>query len=122
MDEKVVEEIRMHQETIATDGNSPLHMIREKELEISGRMLAAKRQADEIVADARRKAAEVVSIAEHEGGTGAAAREQQIRTAAEAEAADLIAKAEAEAVALRESVASKREQAVALVLEAVTTV
>ena len=61
MDEKVLEEIKFHQETIATDANSPLHLIREKEIEISGRVLAAKREADEIVADARKKAAEIVA-------------------------------------------------------------
>ena len=44
MDDNVAEEMRLHQETIATDANTPLHLIREKELEISGRVLAAKRE------------------------------------------------------------------------------
>ena len=86
MDENVVEEIRLHQETIAVDNNSPLHLIREKELEISGRVLSAKREADEIVATARKKAAEVVSTAEAEGGAGAADREKAIRDEATREA------------------------------------
>ena len=56
MDEKVVEELEFHQQTVAEPTtNSPLHLIREKEMEISGRVLAAKREADEIVADARKR-------------------------------------------------------------------
>ena len=86
MDDNVVEDIRLHQETIAVDNNSPLHLIREKELEISGRVLSAKREADEIVTAARKKAAEVVSTAEAEGGAGAASREKAIREEAVAEA------------------------------------
>ncbi len=89
MDEKVAEEIQMHKETIATDSNTPLHLIREKEIEISGSVLAAKRQADEIVTEARKKAAEVVSKAEAEGGSGAAVREDEILADADKEAARL---------------------------------
>ncbi len=40
MDDKVAENIQFHQETVETDQNSPLHLIREKEIEISGRVLA----------------------------------------------------------------------------------
>ena len=89
MDEKVAEEIRMHKETIATDSNTPLHLIREKEIEISGRVLAAKRQADEIVTEARKKAAEVLAKAEAEGGAGAAESEAAILARAEEDAAQL---------------------------------
>lgn len=120
MDENVVEEIRLHQETIAVDNNSPLHLIREKELEISGRVLSAKREADEIVATARKKAAEVVSTAEAEGGAGAANREKVIRDEAESEAARLREAAHAEASKLKEQVETRREEATRLVLDAVT--
>jgi vacuolar-type H+-ATPase subunit H len=122
VDDKVVEEIRMHQETIGTDANTPLHLIREKELEISGRLLAAKRQADEIVAEARKKAAEVVSTAEHEGGAGAAERDAAIRTKADDESAALRTQAKNEADKIKASVDARRDDAVRLVLDAVTAV
>lgn len=122
MDEKVVDEIRMHQETIATDANTPLHLIREKELEISGRVLAAKRQADEIVSESRRKAAEIVAKAENEGGSGAADREAVIRREAEADAARLRSEADAEAAALSSRIDARRDEAVRLVLDAVTSI
>ena len=122
MDERVVEEIRMHQETIATDSNTPLHLIREKELEISGQVLAAKRKADEIVAEARKKAAELVSTAEAEGGAGAASRDAAIRATAEEEAARLRTEAQAEAGTLKAQIDSRRDDAVRLVLDAVTAV
>lgn len=120
MEDKIVEEIRMHQETIATDANTPLHLIREKELEISGQVLAAKRQADEIVAEARRKAAEIVARAEAEGGAGAADRDAAIRAEAEKEAARLRSEAQTEAAALKAQIDSRRDEAARLVLDAVT--
>lgn len=122
MDEKVVEEIRMHKETIATDSNTPLHLIREKEIEISGRVLAAKRQADEIVTEARKKAAELVAKAEAEGGAGAAEIEKSIQQRADEEAVRLRADAKAEAAALAEQISSHRDEAVRLVLGAVTRI
>jgi vacuolar-type H+-ATPase subunit H len=122
VDENVVEEIRLHQETIAVDNNSPLHLIREKELAISGRVLSAKREADEIVTSARKKAAEVVSTAEAEGGAGAAGREKVIREEAVREANSLREAAHAESSRLKEEVEARREQATRLVLDAVTTV
>jgi vacuolar-type H+-ATPase subunit H len=122
VDENVVEEIRLHQETIASDNNSPLHLIREKELEISGRVLSAKREADEIVATARKKAAEIVSTAEAEGGAGAADREKVIREEAAREADRLRQAALAEAATLKEQVEARREEATRLVLAAVTRI
>ena len=122
MDDKVVEEIRMHQETVASDNNSPLQLIREKELEISGKVLAAKRQADEIVTEARKKAAELVSTAEEEGGAGAADQDAAIRAEAEKQATALHVEAKAEAGKLQAQVDSRREDAVRLVLDAVTAV
>ena len=121
MDEKVVEEIRMHQETVASDSNSPLHRIREKELEFSGRVLSAKRKADETLATARKKAAEIVAAAEAEGGAGAADREMAIRADAEAKAKALRETAAAEARTLGEQVAMRRDAAVRLVLDAVAS-
>ena len=122
MDDKVVEEIQMHRETIATDSNTPLHLIREKELEISGRVLAAKRQADEIVTEARKKAAEVVAKAEAEGGAGAADSEKTILASADEEAAVLLAEAKKDAAELSGQIKAHRDEAVRLVLDAVTTI
>jgi vacuolar-type H+-ATPase subunit H len=122
VDDKVVDEIRMHQETVASDNNTPLHLIREKELEIAGKVLAAKRQSDEIVTAARKKAAELVSAAEAEGGAGAADRDAQIRAEAEADAKRLTSEARADAEKLQAQVDARRDQAVRLVLDAVTAV
>lgn len=122
MDENVVEEIKMHQETIAAEVNSPLQMIREKELEISGRMLAAKRSADSVVADARKRAAEIVARAEAEGGSGAQDRAQVIETRAQEQAVQLRESAKSEAASIRDGVSARRQDAVDLVLKVVTTV
>jgi vacuolar-type H+-ATPase subunit H len=122
VDEKVVEEIQMHKETIATDSNTPLHLIREKELEISGRVLAAKREADAIVAEARKRGAELVAKAEAEGGSGAAERETVILAQADEDAAKLLADAKAEAESLSKQLEAHRDEATRLVVDAVTTV
>jgi len=122
VDDRVVEDITLHQETIASDTNSPLHQIREKELEISGRVLAAKREADEIVAAARKKAAEIVAAAESEGGAGAEANEAAIKAEADRESARLRETAGQEARKIGEQVEARREQAVRIVLEEVATI
>lgn len=61
MDEKVLEEIRFNQDAASKDASSPLFQIREKEMEISGRVLAARQQADKVVSDARTKAASIIA-------------------------------------------------------------
>jgi len=122
VDDSVLDDIKLHQETIASDSNSPLHQIREKELEISGRVLAAKRQADEIVAAARKKAAEVLSAAEQEGGAGAEETEKAIKAEAERESARLVEEATREAAVLKEQVDARRADAVRLVLQEVTSI
>jgi vacuolar-type H+-ATPase subunit H len=122
VDDKVVEDIRMHQETVASDNNSPLHLIREKELEIAGKVLAAKRESDGIVTEARKKAAELVSAAEAEGGAGAADKEATIKAGAERESEQLRAEARVAAEKLQAQVDARRKDAVRLVLDAVTAV
>jgi vacuolar-type H+-ATPase subunit H len=122
VDDRVVEEIRMHKETIATDSNTPLHLIREKELEISGRVLAAKREADEIVAEARKIAAEAIAKAEAEGRASAAVSEAAILARAEEEAVSTRANAKIEATELSKQIDAHRAEAVRLVLDAVTTI
>lgn len=88
MDDKVVENLenlQFHQDTVASDSNSPLHLIREKEIEISGRVLAAKRQADEIVADARKQAATIMASASEEAAVLAGKHDEEVRTQLEIE-------------------------------------
>ncbi|MHB1136690.1 MAG: V-type ATPase subunit subunit G family protein [Coriobacteriia bacterium] len=64
MDEKVLEEIRFHQDVTSKDASSPLFQIREKEMEISGRVFAARNQADKMISDARQRALEIVRTAQ----------------------------------------------------------
>jgi vacuolar-type H+-ATPase subunit H len=122
VEDKVAEQIQFHQETVETDQNSPLHLIREKEIEISGRVLRAKREADEIVADARKKSAEIISAAENEGSEGGEGRRSQIEAEAEAEADQVTAQAQSEVSELEAKIAGQRDRAVELVLDAVARV
>jgi len=117
--DNVAEQVKLHQETIASDSNSPLQLIREKELEISGRMLSAKRNADEVVADARKQAAEIVARAEAESGGGAKASSERIAADAAEEARSLREDAEQQAKALSEAIGARFDQAVDLVVDAV---
>lgn len=118
--DKVVEDLKFHQETIASDSNSPLHLIREKEMEISGRMLSAKREADEIIGNARKKAAEIMNVAEAESGAGARSRSESIMADANGQAAELRTKSEAEAEEIRSLISTRKAEAVRLVVDAVT--
>lgn len=96
MDEKVLEEIRFHQDVVNKDASSPLYQIREKEMEISGRVLAAKSQAEKTVADARRKAVDIVKNAEAEADKAAKKHSEKV-----------LADADAEAVRLREGITTE---------------
>jgi len=122
VDDKVLEEIRFHQNVVEHESGSPLYQIREKEMEISGRMLAAKRQADDIVATARRKAADIVTKAEGEGEKLAKDSEAKALADAEKEAAKIRAKAEQDATALEEALAARTDDATRLIVSAVTQV
>jgi len=119
VDEKTVENLQFHQDTVASDANSPLHLIREKEIEISGRMLAAKRQADEIVADARKRAAGIIGSAHDEGTELAKVQEEAIRREVERHVVEVGEQAEREATALDETIGQRRTQATAFVIESV---
>jgi len=122
VEDKAIAAVKLHQETIAADENSPLHQIREKELEISGRVLSAKREADEVIASARKKAAELMATAEAEGGAGAAHSEQAIQAEAELEANRLRETADQEARVFIEQVESRRAEAVRMIIEEVRSV
>lgn len=122
MDEKVLEEINFHQEVIARDVNSPLHLIREKEMEISGRVLAAKNEAERIVAEARRKANETLRAAESEADRLAKEADAKVLAEAKADAESLRAGIVDEVRDLETRVAERMEPAVAEVVRMVTTV
>lgn len=122
MDEKVVEELQFHQETVTTEENSPLHLIREKEMEISGRVLAAKREADEIVAEARREAAKMIAAAGDEAVAKAAKMDKSVQAELEKESAKVRADAEKEADGLEKAISSRIPKAVDFVIDNVTAV
>jgi vacuolar-type H+-ATPase subunit H len=122
VDDKVLDEIKFHQDVVEHDSSSPLHRIREKEMEISGRVMKSKQQADELVADARRKAAEIIAKGESEGDKLARDAEATALTDAEKEAAALREKAAAEATKMEESLAERRALAVDAIVKAVTQV
>ena len=122
VDDKVLEEISFHQDVVEQGGDSPLHRIREKEMEISGRVLAAKRQADEIVADARRKAAELTAKGEAEADELARATEAAAVESAEKEAVQVKAQAVADAAALEETLTTRRAEAAEVIVRVVTSV
>lgn len=122
MDDTALEEIQFHQETLGRDANSPLHLIREKEIEISGRVLAAKHEAEEMVSRARKAAVETVTAAEAEGARQAAVHEAEVRAEMERGIADIKAQAEADAEALAKAVVTRTESAVAFVVDYVTSV
>lgn len=97
MDEKVLEEIRFHQDVVNKDANSPLYQIREKELEISGRVLAARNQAEKVVSDARKAAQDTLRDAESNADK-----------LAKKHAEDVIAKATADAEAVRGAIGDEK--------------
>lgn len=112
-------ELEFHRETIMSDDSSPLHLIREKEIEISGRILAAKREADEIVAAARREA--VAIVAEAKGDASHIAQEHDLaaRLEVEKQAEQLRAEAAEQIAQIERIAASRTNDAVGRVLRAV---
>jgi vacuolar-type H+-ATPase subunit H len=102
--------------------DSPLQAIHDKELEMSGQLLQAKREADEIVADARRLAAEIVGEVEASGGSGSADVGAAIRATGEADAERIREETGRTVKELTERIDARHEDAVRLVVEAVTTV
>lgn len=122
MEEKVLEEIQFHQDTVSRDANSPLHLIREKEMEISGRVLAAKKEAEEIVAAARKKAVEVVQAAEDEGARLAKEHEKSVLADVDKEIEAVKAGAVSDIEEIQKLIAERSGRAVAYVVESVTSV
>lgn len=98
---------------------TPLELIRKKESELSGRVLGAKREADEIVADARRQAVEIIDTATQESTSAARERAQALAAEAETKAAAMLTDADAEAISLADSIKSRLPAAVDHVVKAV---
>ena len=122
VDDKVLEEIQFQQDVINRDTTSPLYQIREKEIEISGRVLAAKQKAEAIVADARRKSAETVNKARSDGEMAAREHEAASLAQAEKKAAELRAGVVDEVAAIEAQVASRLSAAVDSVVKAVSEI
>lgn len=122
VDENVVEELEFHKQTVQSDDNSPLHLIREKEMEISGRVLAAKRQADEIVSSARKEAATLLDSAHDAAASEAGARDAAVKSEMEQQIAAVRAEADREASSLEETIKTRHDAAVSYVIDTVTRV
>jgi vacuolar-type H+-ATPase subunit H len=118
-----LEHIKAYREAIKNETpNSPLYLIREKELEISGSVLSAKKKAEQIVAESRKKAAETLSKAESEGESAAREVEKRMIAEAEDEAAKILANVETEVAEVDAQSSAHRAKAVKVVVEAVTRV
>ena len=122
VDEKVLEEIEFHQDTLSSDSNSPLQLIREKEMEITGRVLTAKREAEEIVAAARKKAVETTHRSEEESERLVAQHEKDVLAEVDREIEQIKENAGSEIESLGELVATRTDKAVEFVIETVTSV
>lgn len=120
MDDNAVESLEFHQDTVASDSNSPLHLIREKEIEISGRMLAAKREADEIVAQARKDAAALLNSAKEDASALATAHDEKVRVEAESEIVKVREETDGDVAALEDLIGQRRAKAVDYIVKAVT--
>jgi vacuolar-type H+-ATPase subunit H len=118
-----LEHIKFYQDVIKKElPNSPLYLIREKELEISGRVLSVKKKAEQVVADARKKAAETLSGGEAEGESAAREVEKAMIAEAEQEAAGILANVDVEVAEVEAKAESRRAKAAKMVVEAVTRV
>ncbi len=122
MEDKVLEEIQVHQSALKRDANSPLFLIREKEMEISGRILAAKQEAERTVSDGRRKAAEILGKAESEAESLAHEHEAKRLADAEAEAARIRNEVSKETAPIEARIGERHDAAVDTVVEMVTRV
>lgn len=120
MDEEVLEDIQFHQETLSHDANSPLHLIREKEMAISGRVLAAKSEAESIVASARKKAVELTAQADEEAGTMADTHRTKVLAEVDSDIEKLKIEATAEIGEVKKSIADRTGKAVAFIANSVT--
>jgi vacuolar-type H+-ATPase subunit H len=122
-EQESLEHIKFYQDVIKKElPNSPLYLIREKELEISGRVLSIRKKAEQVVADARKKAAETLAGGESEGESAAREVEQSMIAEAEQEAAKILANVDSEVAEVEAKAKQRRAKAVEVVVAAVTKV
>lgn len=122
MDEKVLEEIRVHQDAATRDANSPLFQIREKEMEISGRVFAARNQADKMISDARQRSLEIVRNAHADADRLAKEHTEKVHADLEGSIADVNTQGAADTAALKKELAKRQKAAADFVVKLVTTV
>jgi vacuolar-type H+-ATPase subunit H len=120
-EQKSLEHIRQVQDAMKKEApDSPLHLIREKELVIAGHVLSAKKKSEQIVADARRNASETLSAAESAGEKAARDVEKKMIAEAEKEAAAILVNVDDEVTAVEKQATANRAKAVKVVVDAVT--
>ena len=122
MDEKVLEEIRFHADAVTRDANSPLFQIREKEMEISGRVFAARNQADKMVSDARQRSLEIVRNAQADAERLAKEHADKVLGEVESSIVDVQKSGVTEVAALEKELAKRKKVAADLVVKLVTAV
>jgi len=120
VDDKVLEDIKFHQDVVNKDASSPLYQIREKEMEISGRVLAARGEADKILSDSRKKAAGITEQAEVDAKAAAKARVVELMETSKQEAAEILKATEDEVASLTVSLREHHDDAVSYIVGLVT--
>lgn len=121
-DSKQLGNIQERESLIGQDATTPLHLIRQKELELSGRVLKSREEAAETVSAARKQAAELISRAETEAEAESKAWEDQRMAQARAEAEGVRAGVGDEVVQLEAQVAQRKSAAVDAIVDRVTRV
>jgi vacuolar-type H+-ATPase subunit H len=119
---KRLDSIREAEDLIGSDSTTPLHLIREKELELSGRVLQARESAGEITAAARKQAAEIISKAERDSEAEVKAYEEQRMKQANEEAEAIRGELGALVASMQEHVATSKGAAVDAVVARVTRI
>jgi len=122
MDEKVLEEIRFHQDVASKDASSPLFQIREKEMEISGRVFAARNQADKMISDARQRAVEIVRTAQADADRLAREHSDKVLVGIENSIAQVKADGAEEVERLKQELAKRQSDAAEYLVKIVTAV
>jgi len=122
MDEKVLEEIRFHQDVTTKDASSPLFQIREKEMEISGRVFAARNQADKMISDARQRALDIVRTAQADAERLAKEHAESVLAGVDDSIAQVKAEGAEEVERLRQELAKRQSDAADFLVKVVTAV
>ncbi|MHB1018145.1 MAG: V-type ATPase subunit subunit G family protein [Coriobacteriia bacterium] len=122
MDEKVLEEIRFHQDVTTRDASSPLFQIREKEMEISGRVFAARNQADKMISDARQRALEIVRTAQTDADRLAREHADEVLAGVDGSIAQVKAEGAEAVERLKQELAKRQGDAADFLVKIVTAV